>query len=221
MNRDEFVSAYDLTDRVAIVTGGSRGLGLAAAEALAGLGAKVAVASRSQEACETAARRIRDAGGEAIAIAAHLGKLDQVAALAQRTVSCFGGIDIIINNAANPLALPIGEITPTAWEKSFAVNLAGPVFLVQDALPYLRRSSHASIVNVLTAGIFGTGSGISLYAAGKSALAMMTRAMAAELAPDGIRANAVAPGSMDTDMFRASSETIRQAVVSAQLIKRI
>ena len=87
-------------------------------------------------------------------MATHLGEIDGVNALVDRTVERFGGIDIVVNNAANALALPLGEFTSEAWDKSFGVNLRGPVFLVQAALPHLERSEHAAVVNVISAGAF-------------------------------------------------------------------
>ena len=127
----------------------------------------------------------------------------------------------MVNNAANPLALPIGDITPEALAKSHDVNLRGPVFLVQAALPHLRSSDHAAVVNVITAGVFTQGQYVSLYVSAKAALLAMTKAMAAELAPDGIRVNALAPGTVRTDMVLNTPEAFQQAAVDSQLIKRM
>ena len=100
-----------------------------------------------------------------------------------QTVDRFGGVDIVVNNAANALAQPLGQFTPEAWQKSFDVNLRGPVFLVQEALPYLRESEHAAVVNVISAGAFLFSSNVAMYAAGKAGLMSFTRAMAADFAP--------------------------------------
>ena len=150
MTRDELLRTFDLTDRVAVITGGSRGIGRAVAEGFAAVGARVVVASRKADACDEAATAIRRAGGTALAVPTHMGDLDAVARLVHTTVEEFGGIDVVVNNAANPLALPIGSITPDALAKSHDVNLRGPLFLVQEALEHLRASDHAAIVNVLT-----------------------------------------------------------------------
>jgi NAD(P)-dependent dehydrogenase (short-subunit alcohol dehydrogenase family) len=91
-------------------------------------------------------------GGAALGVPTQLGDPEAIDQLVAVTVEEFGGIDIVINNAANALALPLGEITPQAWAKSFSVNLQGPVFLVQAALPYLRKSQHAAILNMVSAG---------------------------------------------------------------------
>ena len=221
MTRDELLSTFDLTGRVAVVTGGSRGIGRAVAGGFAAVGARVVVASRKADACEEAAAAIRRDGGTALAAPTHMGDLDAVARLVRTTVEEFGGIDVIVNNAANPLALPIGSITPDALAKSHDVNLRGPLFLVQEALEHLRASDHAAIVNVLTAGIFTRGEYVSLYVAAKSALAAFTRAMAAELAGDGIRANGLAPGTVRTDMVLNTPEEFQALAVDAQLIKRM
>ncbi len=212
---------FDLTDRVAIVTGGSRGIGRAVAETFAACGAQVVIASRKPEACDTAARAITEAGGRAISVPAHAGRIDELAALVATTVDRLGGIDIVVNNAANALGLPIGSITPEAWESSYGTNLRGPLFLVQHALPHLVASDHASIVNVISAGAFTHGTYLSMYCSAKAAVLQLTRAMAAEFAPHGIRANALAPGTTDTDMVRNNDEAAQFAMANAGLIKRM
>ena len=150
--RQELVARYDLTGRVAIITGGSRGIGRAIAETYAAAGAAVVIASRKAEACTQVAAEIEANGGRAIAVPTHAGDLDQLEALVAATVDQLGGVDIVVNNAANALGLPIGSITPEAWEKSHSVNLRGPLFLFQYALPHLLKSEHAAVVNVISAG---------------------------------------------------------------------
>ena len=129
-----------MTDRTVIVTGGTRGIGLALAEGFVLAGARVVVASRKADACEQAAEHLRELGGQAIGVPTHLGDAGALEALVQQTVDEFGGIDVVVNNAANALAQPLGEMTAEALTKSYEVNLRGPVFLVQAALPHLEGS---------------------------------------------------------------------------------
>ena len=215
------LDAFDLRDRVAVVTGGSRGIGRAVAAGFAAVGAHVVVASRKAEACEETVDAIRAAGGSALAVPTHVGRLDDLARLVERTADEFGRIDIVVNNAANPLAQPLGAITPEAFAKSYEVNVRGPLFLVQQALPYLRASAGASVVNVITAGVFTHGTGVSLYVSAKSALLSLTRSMAAEFASDRIRVNALAPGVVATHMTWALPPERQEAAVQAQLMRRM
>jgi NAD(P)-dependent dehydrogenase (short-subunit alcohol dehydrogenase family) len=212
---------FDMTGRVVIVTGGTRGIGLALAEGYVAAGARVVVASRKADACKEAEEHLRGLGGEALGVAAHMGDLDDVAELARRTVDEFGGIDVVVNNAATALAQPIGQYTPDAWQKSLDVNLRGPVFLVQEAIPHLERSEHAAVLNVVSGAAFMFSSFVSLYAAGKAALLAQTRSAAAELAPRGIRVNALAPGTVDTDMVRANSPEMQDVMAEIMLLKRM
>jgi|TARA_Y100000294_G_scaffold46505_1_gene43177 NAD(P)-dependent dehydrogenase (short-subunit alcohol dehydrogenase family) len=221
VDRAEIAALYDLTDRVAIVTGGSRGIGRAVSEGLAAQGARVVVASRKADACEGVAAAIRDAGGEALAVPAHLGEPEDAERLVAATVEAFGGVDIVVNNAANALAEPLGGITLAGFDKSFAVNVRGPVLLVQACLAHLEVSGHSAVVNVVSAGAFLPSPGRSLYAAGKSALLSFTRSMAAELAGRGIRVNALAPGPVDTDMARNTGEAGVAAMARATFMGRL
>ena len=202
MDRAKLGSLFDLTGRVAIVTGGTRGIGRAVAEGFVAAGAKVVVASRKPEACESTEAHLAAMGGEALAVPMHMGDLDALPVLIQRTIDRFGRLDIVVNNAANALAQPLGQFTPDAWQKSYDVNLRGPVFLVQEALPYLEASPCASVVNVISAGAFLFSAQVAMYSAAKAALMSFTRSMAADFAPRGIRVNALAPGTVDTDMVR-------------------
>ncbi len=220
MTRDQLRKLFDMSGRVVIVTGGTRGIGRSLAEGFACAGARVVVASRKPEACAETEAHLRGLGGEALGVPTHLGDLDALHALVQRSEERFGGIDVVVNNAANALAQPLGKFTRDAWEKSFAVNLRGPVFLVQEALPALERSRHAAVLNVLSGAAFLFSSSISLYAGGKAALLAFTRSMAAEFAPRGIRVNALVPGTVDTDMVRANSEEAQEVMTQLQLLRR-
>jgi NAD(P)-dependent dehydrogenase (short-subunit alcohol dehydrogenase family) len=111
LDREKLRRLHDLSNRVAIVTGGTRGIGLAIAEGFVAAGAKVAVASRKSEACAEAEARLRALGGEAIGVASHMGDIDAIGALVGRTADAFGRLDIVVNNAANALTRPFGELT--------------------------------------------------------------------------------------------------------------
>ena len=220
MNREQFSKLFDLTGRVAIVTGGTRGIGRSLAEGLVCAGAKVVVASRKAEACAETEAHLSAMGGDALGVATHMGELDALRALVDATVERFGGIDIVINNAANALTQPLGEFTLDAWNKSYDVNLRGPVFLVQYALPYLEASEHAAVVNVISAGAFLASSDQSMYAGAKSAMMAFTRAQARAWASRGIRVNALAPGTIDTDMVRNNPPEAQARMAAASPMKR-
>jgi NAD(P)-dependent dehydrogenase (short-subunit alcohol dehydrogenase family) len=221
LDREKLEQLFDMRGRVVIVTGGTRGIGRALAEGYVAAGAKVVVASRKADACKETEEHLRTLGGEAIGVAAHMGDLDDVAEVVRRAVDAFGGIDVVVNNAATALAQPIGGYTPDAWQKSLDVNLRGPVFLVQEAIPHLKQSEHAAVLNVLSGAAFMYSASISLYAAGKAALLAHTRAAAAELAPFGIRVNALSPGTVDTDMVRANTPERQQVMEEIMLLKRM
>lgn len=210
-----------MTDRVVIVTGGTRGIGRALAEGYAAAGAAVVVAGRKAEACAGTQADLEAMGARALGVPTHMGELEEVAALVERTVERFGGVDVVVNNAANALTQPLGSFTPAAWAKSFDVNLRGPVFLVQAALPHLERSPHAAVLNVISAGAFLPSAFVAMYAAGKAALMSFTRSMAADLAPRGIRVNALAPGTVDTDMVRANPPEAQAAMAGASMLGRM
>ncbi len=220
MDKAKLGSLFDVRDRVAIVTGGTRGIGRAVAEGFASGGARVVVASRKADACAETEAHLRKLGAKALGVATHMGDLDAGRALVEQTVERFGGVDIVVNNAANALTQPLGQFTPEAWQKSFDVNLRGPVFLVQAALPHLERSAHAAVVNVISAGAFLFSSNVAMYSAAKAALMSFTRSMAADFAPRGIRVNALAPGTVDTDMVRANPPEGQRAMANASFMRR-
>lgn len=220
MDRNALSRLHDLTGRVAIVTGGTRGIGLAIAEGFAAAGARVVVASRKADAVAATEAHLRDGGAEALGVTAHMGDLDDIDALVARAVEAFGGVDIIVNNAANALTLPFGSLTEEAWAKSLDTNLRGPTFLVDRALPHLERSGHAAVLNVISAGAFLFSAHTAMYAAGKAGLMAMTRSMAAAFAPRGIRVNALAPGTVDTDMVRNNGPEAAASMAKASFMRR-
>jgi len=221
VDRARLTQLFDMTGRVVIVTGGTRGIGRALAEGYVAAGAKVVVASRKAAACQEMEAHLRKLGGEALGVPTHLGELDALRALVQRTVAAFGGVDVVVNNAANALALPHGAYTPEAWTKSLDVNLRGPVFLVQQALPHLEKSRHAAVLNVISGAAYLFSASVSLYAIGKAGLMAATRSMAAEFAPRGIRVNALSPGTVDTDMVRNNPPEAQAEMTKLQLLPRM
>ncbi|MEW5811350.1 MAG: SDR family oxidoreductase [Actinomycetota bacterium] len=221
MDRPTFDRLFDMAGRTVIVTGGTRGIGLALAQGYVLAGARVVVASRKAEACEQAAAGLRELGGEAIGVPTHLGEVDDLGALVERTVAEYGGVDVVVNNAANALAQPLGQMSVDALTKSFEVNLRGPVFLVQAALPHLKVSEHAAVLNMVSVGAFIFAPMLAIYASMKAALMSFTRSMAAELVHDGIRVNALAPGPVDTDMMRKNPQEAIEEMVGGTLMRRL
>ncbi len=191
---------FDLSGRVAIVTGASRGLGRAAALGLAAAGAEVVVASRRIEACDAVVDEIVHAGGTGHAVAVRMQDPGAVEALVAAAVDRTGQLDIVINNAATVLDRPLEGLDPEAFVGAFTTNLLGPLLLVKAARPHLVASPHAAVVNVVSIAAFGASPGRYLYPPVKAALAQATRTLAADLGPDGIRVNAIAPGTFRTDM---------------------
>jgi NAD(P)-dependent dehydrogenase (short-subunit alcohol dehydrogenase family) len=222
MDTEQLGRLFDLSGRTAIITGGTRGIGFSLARGHLAAGANVVLTGRSPERCAEVERILdAQAPGRVAAIAAHAGDIDQLKALVAQTVSRFRGIDIVVNNAATALALPMGEITPQAWEKSLSVNVTGPLFLVQAALPHLEASDHAAVLNVVSTAAFMFAPFVSIYAAGKSALTSLTRSMAAAFASRGVRVNALCPGPVDTDMVRKNTPEFIEGMANSTLLGRL
>jgi NAD(P)-dependent dehydrogenase (short-subunit alcohol dehydrogenase family) len=212
---------FRLDGRVALVTGGTRGIGRAIAEGFGHAGARVVVASRKADACADTEEALRAVGIDATGIACHMGSLSDVRALVAATVERFGAIDVVVNNAANALAEPVGSFTEPGFTKSIDVNVKGPLFLIQESLPHLRVSDHASVINMVSAGAWLFSATVAHYAAAKAAMVSYTKALAAGLAPEGIRVNALAPGSVDTDMTRATGPAATAGMARAALLRRV
>lgn len=191
---------FDLTGRVAIVTGGSRGLGRAMAHGLAKAGASVVVASRKIDSCQTTVDEIAAFGGIAHAVALNMTDPDEIPALVGATVDRFGGIDIIVNNAATVLDRSLMKLDASTFNGAFTTNLLSPLLLVQHARPHLAKNRRGAIVNIVSVAAFGSAPGRYLYPPVKAALAQATSTLAVDLAKDGIRVNAISPGTFRTDM---------------------
>lgn len=195
---------FDLNERVAIVTGASRGIGKAIAEAYAGAGAKVVLASRKQDALDEAAEAIRAGGGEAIGIAAHNGDKDALYALVEQTVKHYGRLDILVNNAAtNPHFGSLLEAADSYWHKTIEVNLMGNVWLSQAAVKVMRANSGGKIINVASIVGLTPGRYQGIYSVTKAGVISLTKTLAVELGADNIQVNAIAPGLVQTNFAQA------------------
>ena len=213
----------DLDGKVALVTGGSRGLGRAMCHGLAREGVKVALATRKLEACEAVAAEIAAQGGEALPLQADMGRMAELDALLDKVYAHFGRLDILINNAG--MAQPYGglsDVSEEIFDEVFAVNLKGPWYLASRAAPRMGETGGGSIINVISVSAFETGKGIGFYSASKVGLKMLTQVMAQEWAAMGIRVNALAPGTYVTDMLNKGLEIpgFEEASLQAVPMKR-
>ncbi|HVN42249.1 MAG TPA: glucose 1-dehydrogenase [Steroidobacteraceae bacterium] len=217
--------AVDLQGKVALVTGGSRGLGRAMALGLASAGADVVVASRKIENCEAVAAQVRGLGRRALAVSAHAGDIAQLDALIEAAYARLGRVDILINNAAtNPVTAGLSELTPDLFQKIFDVNTKGPWYLASRLAPRMAAHGGGAIVNVISVAGLKPPARQGFYAATKAALNALTRVMAEEWAPLGIRVNSLALGSYHSDMFDNSARMLpgmEEGARAASVQKRI
>ncbi len=215
---------FDLGGRVAVVTGASRGIGRAIALAYAGAGARVALVSRKLDALEAVAAEVAAAGGTALPIACHTGHREEVEAMAARVEEVLGGIDVVVNNAAtNPHYGPLLSADEPVWDKTFEVNVKGYVHVVRACVPALRRRGGGAVVNVASIAGRIPYRGLGVYSVTKAAVLMLTKVLARELAADGIRVNAIAPGLVETRFSTAlwSDPEVRERVRKAVPMGRI
>lgn len=216
--------SFDLKGKVAVITGASRGIGLAIAEAYAAAGASVVLSSRKQESVDEAARHITSQGGEALAVAAHTGEQEAIKALVARVVECYGGVDILVNNAAtNPHFGPFLSAEDSQWDKILDVNVKGYFHMAQACAPLMRGRGGGKIVNIASVAGLEPQPMMGVYCVSKAAILMMTQVMAAELAVDNIQVNAIAPGFVRTRFSSAiwGNEMINDAVLREVPQKRI
>jgi NAD(P)-dependent dehydrogenase (short-subunit alcohol dehydrogenase family) len=202
------VPSFDLTGKVALVTGASRGIGYAIAEAFAAAGARVVLASRHQEALDQAAESIRAQGGEALPIAAHTGDPEAVQHLVDEIVKHYGGVDILVNNAAtNPHFGPILTAEESHWEKILDVNLRGYFRVTKACVESMRQRGGGKIINIASVNGLQAQPWMGVYCVSKAGVVMLTQVLAIELATDNIQVNAIAPGLIRTRFSRMLWET--------------
>ena len=197
-------SQFDLNGKVAVVTGASKGIGESIARGIAERGAKVVVSSRKQEAVDAVAAGFREDGFTATGIACHVGDPEQVQHLVSKTTELHGGIDILVNNAAiNPVFGPIEEATAEVFDKIMLINVKSCFLLANLCLPIMKARGGWSIINIASVEGLKPSFGLGLYSVSKAALIMLTQNQAKEWGKDGIRANAICPGLIQTKFSAA------------------
>lgn len=212
-------SLFDLSGRVALVSGASRGIGAASAQLLAAQGAHVWVSSRKQPDCELVAGAIRAAGGLATAHACHIGEPDQIEALYAAIRAAHGRLDVLVNNAAtNPYFGPIVDTDLGAFQKTVDINIRGYFLMTVQAVRLMQPQSRGSIVNVASVAGVTPSPQRGIYSITKAAVISMTKAFAKECAAKGIRVNALLPGAIDT---RFAAATLANADTRAKALEHV
>lgn len=210
---------FDLTGKIALVTGASRGIGASIARLLAGQGAHVILSSRKADACESVATEIRNAGGKAEVMACHIGEMEQIEQIFSAIREKHGRLDILVNNAAtNPHFGPIHETDLTAFQKTVDVNIRGYFFMSARAVKLMGETGGGSIVNVASVNGVIPGAFQGIYSITKAAVISMTKAFAKEAAASNIRVNALLPGATETKF--ASALTQNPAILN-ELLKHV
>lgn len=215
---------FDLTGKVALITGASRGIGEAIALAYVQAGAKVVLVSRKQAELDGVAQRIKDAGGEALPLAAHTGDLAAVTAMVEKAISAFGGIDIVVNNAAtNPHFGPILTAEDSHWDKIFDVNVKGYFRVVKACVESMKARGGGKIINMASVAGLEPEPMMGVYSVSKAAVLMLTKVLAAELAQFNIQVNAVAPGFVKTKFSSAlwQNPQLKEAILKTIPQKRM
>ncbi|MBC8195809.1 MAG: SDR family oxidoreductase [Acidimicrobiia bacterium] len=209
--------------KVAIVTGGSRGIGRSIAGTLAAAGARVMITSRKADACEAAVAELtEETGGDLAFEAGNVGLAEDAERVVEASISTFGAVDILVNNAAtNPYAGPVIDADIPRWEKTFQVNVTAPLVWTQLCWNSWMKEHGGDVINISSVGAFATSPILGTYDITKLALVQLTRQLAAEMAP-GVRVNAVCPGLIKTDFARALWDEGRgEQVAQAYPLKRL
>jgi len=215
---------FSLSNKVALITGASKGIGFAMAEIFAAAGAKVVVSSRNKEALDEVVGTLRQKGYEAFSVACNVGNMDELASLVEQTISKYGQLDILVNNAAtNPVFGPIHDTTLEAYDKIMDVNVKAAFQLMKLCFPYLRESSNASVINISSIGGVSPEEGLGIYSVSKAALISLTKAFAKEWGAHTIRVNAICPGLIKTKFSQAlwDNDKILEKMMKSLIIKRV
>jgi NAD(P)-dependent dehydrogenase (short-subunit alcohol dehydrogenase family) len=195
---------FDLSDKVAIVTGSSKGIGRAIVECMAGQGAKVVVSSRKADACEAVAAGIRQKGGQATVIPCNVSRRPEVEALVAGTLKAWGQIDILVCNAAvNPVYGPLAQLTDEAFDKIMGANVKATIWLANLALPGMAERGGGALIIISSIGGMRGSEMLGAYGISKAADFSLARSLAVEWGPKNIRVNCIAPGLIKTDFARA------------------
>lgn len=217
------IKQFDLSNKVAIVTGGSKGLGLAMAAGLASAGANLMLVNRNAEEGAKAAQELsREFGVKAISFAADIASHEQTEAMAQAAMDAFGQVDVLINSAGINIRGPIDELTPEEFSQVMDINVKGTWLCCRAVTPFMKKAGRGSIINLAsTLGLVGLANRTP-YTASKGAVVQMTRALALELAPFNINVNAICPGPFLTEMNLpiADTEEGKKFVVGATALGR-
>ncbi len=218
--------SFDLTGKVAVVTGSTKGIGRAMAQGLAEHGASVVVSSRKPDLCDEVAAEIAAAtGAETFGRACHVGDWDAVPDFVEGVADRFGRIDVLVNNAGiSPSRAGVSDMTLDLWRKIFAVNLEGPVRMSQCVAPVMRDGGGGSIINIGTMAAYHSGPAVSAYGASKAALRNITRTMAMEWVDWKVRVNLLSPGPFATAMVAGAARNapgFEELITEGTLMKRI
>lgn len=191
---------FDVAGRTIIVTGGTGGLGSTIARGLAACGAHLVVVGRAVDRLEEVVTGIQETGGTALGVPADITLAEDRAAVVDTAMTRYGRLDVLLNNAGVAHRVPAAELTVETYRRLHGVNAEAALFLAQAAYPHLKGHGNGSIINVLSIGMWNSGAQSVLYRSSKSALHGMTMVLAQEWAPDGVRVNAVAPGTFEAGM---------------------
>lgn len=220
MKRDIF----DLTGKVALITGASKGIGEAIARFYATYGASVVINSRKQEAVDEVAKAIRTEGGKATGVAGQVGNIEECQKIFDAALAAYGRIDILVNNAAsNPVFGPVENTDERAFNKIMDVNVKAPFELAKMCLPIMRTNGGGSIINISSIGGVSPEQMLGIYSVSKAALISLTKVMAAEWGKDNIRANVICPGLIQTKFSEAlwNNEKIMKHMLAQLPLSRV